>query len=59
MKAVRAAMWTTLLVGPLDAALRVGVPDASDRCAYVADTVNRRVMRVKLAYAAEETCAAP
>jgi DNA-binding beta-propeller fold protein YncE len=31
----------------------------SDRWAYVADTVNRRVVRVKLAYAAEETCAVP
>jgi hypothetical protein len=31
----------------------------SDRHAYVADTVNRRVVRVKLAYAAEETCATP
>lgn len=31
----------------------------SDRWAYVADTVNRRVVRVKLNYAAEETCAAP
>jgi hypothetical protein len=32
---------------------------ASDRYAYVADTVNRRVVRVKLAYAAEEACAVP
>jgi hypothetical protein len=31
----------------------------SDRFAYVADTVNRRVVRVKLGYAAEATCAAP
>ena len=31
----------------------------SDRWAYVADTVNRRVVRVKLNYAAEETCSAP
>ncbi len=31
----------------------------SDRWAYVADTVNRRVVRVKLAYAAEETCPVP
>jgi hypothetical protein len=31
----------------------------SDRWAYVADTVNRRVVRVKLAYAAEADCAAP
>jgi outer membrane protein assembly factor BamB len=31
----------------------------SDRYAYIADTVNRRVVRVKLTYAAEETCAAP
>jgi hypothetical protein len=31
----------------------------SDRWAYVADTVNRRIVRVKLAYAAEATCAAP
>ena len=31
----------------------------SDHWAYVADTVNRRVVRVKLAYAAEETCAVP
>src|SRR5262249_14423073 len=31
----------------------------SDRYAYVADTVNRRVVRVKLAYAVDETCAAP
>jgi hypothetical protein len=31
----------------------------SDRYAYVADTVNRRVVRVKLAYAAEATCAVP
>lgn len=28
----------------------------SDRWAYVADTVNRRVVRVELAYAAEATC---
>jgi hypothetical protein len=28
----------------------------SDNHAYVADTVNRRVVRVKLAYAAEQTC---
>jgi hypothetical protein len=32
---------------------------ASDRWAYVADTVNRRVVRVKLNYAAEETCPVP
>ena len=31
----------------------------SDRWAYVADTINRRVVRVKLTYAAEVTCAAP
>jgi hypothetical protein len=31
----------------------------SDKYAYVADTVNRRVVRVKLAYAAEQTCKAP
>jgi hypothetical protein len=31
----------------------------SDRWAYVADTVNRRVVRVKLSYAVEETCAVP
>jgi hypothetical protein len=31
----------------------------SDRFAYVADTVNRRVVRVKLTYAAEATCMAP
>jgi outer membrane protein assembly factor BamB len=31
----------------------------SDRWAYVADTVNRRVVRVKLRYAVEETCALP
>jgi hypothetical protein len=31
----------------------------SDRHAYIADTVNRRVVRVRLNYAAEETCAAP
>jgi hypothetical protein len=31
----------------------------SDRWAYVADTVNRRVVRVKLGYAAEASCAAP
>lgn len=31
---------------------------ASDRYAYVADTVNRRVVRVKLSYAAEATCTA-
>ena len=30
---------------------------ASDRFAYVADTVNRRAVRVQLGYAAEETCA--
>ena len=30
---------------------------ASDTHAYVADTVNRRVVRVKLAYTAEESCA--
>ena len=31
----------------------------SDRWAYVADTVNRRVVRVKLGYAAEATAAVP
>jgi hypothetical protein len=31
----------------------------SDRWAYVADTINRRVVRVKLGYSAEMTCAAP
>jgi hypothetical protein len=31
----------------------------SDRWAYVADTVNRRVVRVKLDYAAEATCSVP
>jgi DNA-binding beta-propeller fold protein YncE len=31
----------------------------SDRWAYVADTVNRRVVRVALKYAADETCAVP
>lgn len=31
----------------------------SDRFAYVADTINRRVVRVKLAYAAEAACVAP
>jgi hypothetical protein len=31
----------------------------SDRWAYVADTVNRRVVRVRLGYSAEATCAAP
>jgi hypothetical protein len=31
----------------------------SDRWAYVSDTVNRRVVRVRLGYAAEATCAAP
>jgi hypothetical protein len=31
----------------------------SARWAYVADTVNRRVVRVKLNYAAEETCPVP
>jgi hypothetical protein len=31
----------------------------SDRWAYVADTVNRRVVRVSLNYAAEQTCALP
>ncbi len=31
----------------------------ADRYAYVADTVNRRVVRVKLAYAAEAGCVAP
>lgn len=31
----------------------------SDRWAYVADTVNRRVVRVKLDYAAEAMCAVP
>jgi hypothetical protein len=31
----------------------------SDRYAYIADTVNRRVVRVKLGYAAAATCAAP
>ncbi len=30
----------------------------SDRYAYVADTINRRVVRVRLAYAAEASCAA-
>ena len=32
---------------------------ASDRWAYVADTVNRRVVRVKLRYEVEEKCAVP
>ena len=31
----------------------------SDRYAYVADTVNRRVVRVKLPYSTEKTCVAP
>lgn len=31
----------------------------SDRFAYVADTVNRRVVRVRLGYAAEATCGVP
>ena len=31
----------------------------SDQWAYVADTVNRRVVRVKLGYVAEEKCAIP
>jgi len=31
----------------------------SDRWGYVADTVNRRIVRVKFTYAAEETCAVP
>jgi DNA-binding beta-propeller fold protein YncE len=31
----------------------------SDRRAYVADTINRRVVRVKLGAAAEETCGVP
>jgi outer membrane protein assembly factor BamB len=31
----------------------------SDRFAYIADTVNRRVVRVKLGYQAEATCGAP
>jgi hypothetical protein len=31
----------------------------SDRWAYVSDTVNRHVVRVKLSYAAEATCSAP
>jgi outer membrane protein assembly factor BamB len=31
----------------------------ADRWAYVADTVNRRVVRVKLTYAAEHSCAVP
>jgi hypothetical protein len=31
----------------------------SDRWAYVADTVNRRVVRVKLGAVAEETCTVP
>ena len=31
----------------------------SDTHAYVADTVNRRVVRVKLNYAAEASCVAP
>jgi hypothetical protein len=31
----------------------------SDRSAYVADTVNRRVVRVRLNYAAEQTCSLP
>ena len=31
----------------------------SDRFAYVADTVNRRVVRVKLAYVSEAACAVP
>ena len=30
----------------------------SDRYAYIADTINRRVVRVRLSYAAEATCAA-
>jgi len=32
---------------------------ASDTHAYIADTVSRRVVRVKLAHAAEETCPVP
>ncbi|MCS7047526.1 MAG: hypothetical protein NZO58_14310, partial [Gemmataceae bacterium] len=32
---------------------------ASDQYAYVADTVNRRVVRVRLTYAARATCAVP
>ncbi len=32
---------------------------ASDRWAYVADTVNRRIVRVRLQYGAEERCTAP
>lgn len=31
----------------------------SDRWAYIADTVNRRVVRVRLAYATEATCKVP
>jgi len=31
----------------------------SDRFAYIADTVNRRVVRVKLNYAAEASCETP
>lgn len=31
----------------------------SDRWAYVADTINRRVVRVRLTYQAEETCPLP
>jgi hypothetical protein len=31
----------------------------SDRWAYIADTVNRRVVRARLAYAEEATCTVP
>ena len=36
----------------------VGV-GATDRCAYLADGLNRRLLRARLVYAAEETCAVP
>lgn len=32
---------------------------ATDRCAYMTDIMNRRILRAKLVYAAEETCKIP
>ena len=36
-----------------------GMPKVRDRYAYVADTINRRVVPVRLAYAAEATVRRP
>lgn len=52
--------------GPASSVTKPAIPMAwptyvavSDDWAYVADTVNRRVVRVKLDYAAQATCAVP